>query len=121
MQVILLEKIANLGNLGDVVKVKDGWVQIAGSRPKAVEEMKAKLGSDSAHLEIQFPYFIDKKAPVSGASSLMEYQCEFSASMTDRLDFVLGIKVPLTSLCPCSRELSRFGAHNQRSQQHDIE
>jgi GTP cyclohydrolase I len=45
----------------------------------------------------------------------MEYTCEFNASMTDALDFVLGIKVPLTSLCPCSRELSRFGAHNQRS------
>jgi GTP cyclohydrolase I len=80
-----------------------------------LEEMKAKLGSASAHLEIQFPYFIDKKAPVSGAKSLMEYTCEFSASMTDTLDFVLGIKVPLTSLCPCSKELSRFGAHNQRS------
>lgn len=80
-----------------------------------LEEMRSKLGSESAHLEIQFPYFIDKAAPVSGAKSLMEYNCEFSASMTDKLDFVLGIKVPLTSLCPCSRELSRFGAHNQRS------
>jgi GTP cyclohydrolase I len=80
-----------------------------------LDEMKTKLGSDSAHLEIQFPYFIDKQAPVSKAKSLMEYTCEFSASMTDKLDFVLGIKVPLTSLCPCSKELSRFGAHNQRS------
>jgi GTP cyclohydrolase I len=80
-----------------------------------LEEMKVKLGSVSAHLEINFPYFIDKKAPVSGAKSLMEYNCEFNASMTDTLDFVLGIKVPLTSLCPCSKELSRFGAHNQRS------
>ena len=80
-----------------------------------LEEMKSRLGAASAHLEIQFPYFIDKRAPVSGAKSLMEYTCEFNASMTDKLDFVLGIKVPLTSLCPCSRELSRFGAHNQRS------
>jgi GTP cyclohydrolase IB len=80
-----------------------------------LDEMKAKLGSHSAHLEIQFPYFIDKSAPVSGAKSLMEYTCEFSASMTDTLDFVLGVKVPLTSLCPCSKELSRYGAHNQRS------
>ena len=80
-----------------------------------LEEMKSRLGSASAHLEIQFPYFIDKAAPVSGAKSLMEYTCEFSASMTDSLDFVLGVRVPLTSLCPCSKELSRFGAHNQRS------
>jgi len=80
-----------------------------------LEEMKTKLGSSSAHLEVQFPYFIDKKAPVSGARSLMEYNCEFIASMTDKLDFVLCIRVPLTSLCPCSKELSRYGAHNQRS------
>jgi GTP cyclohydrolase I len=80
-----------------------------------LEEMKARLGSASAHLEIQFPYFIDKRAPVSGARSLMEYSCEFSASLTDTLDFVLGVRVPLTSLCPCSRELAIHGAHNQRS------
>lgn len=80
-----------------------------------LEEMKSRLDSSSAHLEIQFPYFIDKQAPVSGARSLMEYSCEFNASMTDKLDFVLGVKVPLTSLCPCSKELSRYGAHNQRS------
>jgi len=90
--------------------------QIALDKLEAIlEEMKSRLGSASAHLEIQFPYFIDKAAPVSGAKSLMEYSCEFSASLTDSLDFVLGIRVPLTSLCPCSRELSRFGAHNQRS------
>ncbi len=80
-----------------------------------LREMKSRLGSVSAHLEIQFPYFIDKRAPVSGAKSLMEYTCEFSASMTETLDFVLGVRVPLTSLCPCSRELSDYGAHNQRS------
>lgn len=80
-----------------------------------LEEMKERLGSESAHLEIQFPYFIDKTAPVSGAKSLMEYTCEFCASMTDSMDFVFGVKVPLTSLCPCSKELSRYGAHNQRS------
>ena len=80
-----------------------------------LEKMKEKLGASSAHLEIEFPYFIEKKAPVSGAKSLMEYTCEFKASLADRFDFVLGVKVPVTSLCPCSKELSRFGAHNQRS------
>lgn len=80
-----------------------------------LDEMKNKLGSDSAHLEIQFPYFIDKAAPVSGARSLMEYTCRFDASMTDSLDFVLEVRVPVTSLCPCSKELAASGAHNQRS------
>ncbi|RPJ00485.1 MAG: GTP cyclohydrolase I FolE2 [Deltaproteobacteria bacterium] len=80
-----------------------------------LQKMKDKLGASSAHLEIQFPYFIEKKAPVSGAASLMEYTCEFNASLADEFDFVLGVKVPVTSLCPCSKELSRYGAHNQRS------
>jgi GTP cyclohydrolase I len=77
--------------------------------------MKEKLGASRAHLEMSFPYFIEKRAPVSGARSLMEYSCSFSATMGDDFDFVLGVTVPLTSLCPCSRELSAYGAHNQRS------
>jgi GTP cyclohydrolase IB len=78
-------------------------------------KMKEKLGASNAHLEMEFPYFIEKVAPVSGAKSLMEYTCTFSASLSDSFDFVLGVKVPVTSLCPCSRELSSYGAHNQRS------
>lgn len=77
--------------------------------------MKEKLGASNAHLEMEFPYFVEKVAPVSGAKSLMEYTCTFSASLSDHFDFVLGIKVPVTSLCPCSKELSSYGAHNQRS------
>jgi len=80
-----------------------------------LERMKEKLGATSAHLEIQFPYFIEKKAPVSGARGLMEYTCTFNASLDSGFDFILGVKVPVTSLCPCSKELARFGAHNQRS------
>ena len=80
-----------------------------------LQRMKEKLGASSAHLEIEFPYFIEKKAPVSGAKGLMEYTCVFNASLGEEFDFVLGVKVPVTSLCPCSKELSRFGAHNQRS------
>ena len=80
-----------------------------------LQKMKEKLGASSAHLEIEFPYFIEKKAPVSGARSLLEYTCEFKASLAEGFDFVLGVKVPVTSLCPCSKELSRYGAHNQRS------
>ncbi len=78
-------------------------------------QMKERLGASSAHLEIEFPYFVEKKAPVSGARGLMEYTCTFNASLDSVFDFVLGVKVPVTSLCPCSKELARFGAHNQRS------
>ena len=80
-----------------------------------LQKMKEKLGADNAHVELDLPYFIEKKAPASGAKSLMEYTCEFSASLSSQFDFVLGVKVPVTSLCPCSKELSQYGAHNQRS------
>ena len=80
-----------------------------------LQEMKKKLGASSAHLEMEFPYFIEKRAPVSKAKGLMEYTCEFNASLAESFDFVLGIRIPVTSLCPCSKELSRYGAHNQRS------
>jgi GTP cyclohydrolase I len=78
-------------------------------------EMKKKLGASTAHLEMEFPYFIEKKAPVSKARSLMEYTCSFAATLSEGFDFVLGIRIPVTSLCPCSKELSAYGAHNQRS------
>lgn len=78
-------------------------------------EMKQHLEASCAHLELEFPYFIEKQAPASGARSLMEYQCRMAASLGDDYDFVLGVTVPVTSLCPCSREISARGAHNQRS------
>ena len=78
-------------------------------------EMKKKLGATTAHLEMEFPYFIEKKAPVSRARSLMEYTCSFAATLAEDFDFLLGIRIPVTSLCPCSKELSAYGAHNQRS------
>lgn len=80
-----------------------------------LEQIKEKLEASSAHLEIEFPYFIEKQAPVSEATSLMEYTCVFNASLREEFDFILGVSVPVTSLCPCSKELSRYGAHNQRS------
>jgi GTP cyclohydrolase I len=80
-----------------------------------LSDMKKKLGASTAHLEMEFPYFIEKRAPVSKAKGLMEYRCSFVASLSDRFDFELGISIPVTSLCPCSKELSDYGAHNQRS------
>jgi len=79
-----------------------------------LQKIKDRLGASSAHLEMEFPYFMEKRAPVSGAASLMEYTCRFIGSLSEDFDFILEIRVPVTSLCPCSKELSRFGAHNQR-------
>ena len=78
-------------------------------------EMKLRLEATRAHLELDFPYFIEKTAPVSGARSLLEYQCRMIGALEDRFDFMLEASIPVTSLCPCSKEISERGAHNQRS------
>jgi len=78
-------------------------------------DMKRHLEASCAHLELEFPYFIEKQAPASGARSLMEYQCRMVGILGEQSDFILGVTVPVTSLCPCSKEISARGAHNQRS------
>ncbi len=80
-----------------------------------LRNMKERLDAEEAHLEMTFPYFIEKTAPASGAASLMEYTGLFSGTLGEVEDFVLGVDVPVTTLCPCSKELSENGAHNQRS------
>lgn len=78
-------------------------------------EMKDKLDAESAHLEIAFPYFIEKTAPVSEQKSTMVYNCKFIASQGDHDELIVEVSVPVMSLCPCSKEISDRGAHNQRS------
>jgi GTP cyclohydrolase I len=82
---------------------------------RILDDMKKTLNAQSAHLEIEFPYFIEKEAPVTHARGLMEYICRFCGSSNETEDFYVGIVVPVTTLCPCSREISDRGAHNQRS------
>ncbi|MBX6422570.1 GTP cyclohydrolase FolE2 [Thermosulfurimonas sp. F29] len=85
--------------------------------PFILERMREKLSARAAHLEISFPYFLKKEAPVTGSPSLMEYQCLIAGAKTeDRLDIVLGVKVPVMTVCPCSQAISEIGAHNQRGE-----
>lgn len=85
--------------------------------PDILEEMRLKLDADTAHLEMAFPYFLEKAAPVTGKKSLMDYSVVFDASADkDSLDFILQVKIPVTTLCPCSKAISRYGAHNQRGE-----
>lgn len=81
-----------------------------------VREMVGILEAESGHIEMTFPYFINKTAPVSGVKSLMDYAVTFIGEIRDHAP-ILWVKVivPVTSLCPCSKEISRYGAHNQRS------
>lgn len=76
--------------------------------------MKEKLESKDAYLELSFPYFVDKKAPVSGQSGKLDFDVAFELASNGTDDFVMTLKIPATSLCPCSKEISDYGAHNQR-------
>jgi GTP cyclohydrolase IB len=76
--------------------------------------MKNRLKADEVHLELAFPYFIDKKAPVTGQTGKLDIDVTFEVASNGSDDFIMGMKVPATSLCPCSKEISRYGAHNQR-------
>lgn len=83
---------------------------------KLLSEVRDDLQAEAAHLEMTFPYFIAKKAPVSQTSSLMEYTCRFTGSIGKDEGFMLSVQVPVTTLCPCSKEISSGGAHNQRAE-----
>ncbi|KAA1261502.1 GTP cyclohydrolase FolE2 [Rubripirellula obstinata] len=76
--------------------------------------MREKLKSQDAFLDLTFPYFIDKKAPVTGQSGKLDFDVRFEIAAGTIDDFIMTLKVPATSLCPCSKEISEYGAHNQR-------
>lgn len=82
---------------------------------------RKKLHALKAHLELTFPYFIEKKAPVTGSAGMLDYLCTISAAgngqsrESSKVDLVLTVRVPITTLCPCSKEISKYGAHSQRS------
>jgi GTP cyclohydrolase I len=83
--------------------------------PEILRDLKKQLEAERAHIEVVFPYFLERTAPVSGAKALMDYECSFVGEVNGLVDsFVLGIRVPVSSLCPCSKAISDYGAHNQR-------
>jgi GTP cyclohydrolase I len=99
-----IEVLNSHGNIVHVESISD-----------ILHAMQAKLKSAVAHLEMEFPFFLVKKAPVSGLESVMDYTARFDATATGKeIDFVLTVKTGVTTLCPCSKAISRFGAHNQR-------
>lgn len=81
-----------------------------------MQKMVKLLEADAGRIELSFPYFITKTAPVSGVESLMDYEVGLTGEIKDgKLETTLKVLVPVTSLCPCSKEISAYGAHNQRS------
>ena len=108
------EKGTHMSRFVEVLEHHRGELTL-GTVPELLAEIQRRLEAHDAHLEARFPYFLERHAPVSGVASLMEYRCAFVASRSgDQLDFVLEVEVPVTTLCPCSKAISRYGAHNQR-------
>lgn len=99
-----------LGEYSTAPMTPSGMCQMA-------EEMLDKLNVQAGDIIADFPYFMEKTAPVSGVKSLMDYQVRWSAkaSKSGATEFSLWVQVPVTSLCPCSKAISEYGAHNQRS------
>src|SRR5580704_19334185 len=72
--------------------------------PSILRDLRTKLDAESAHIHVVFPYFLERRAPVTGASALMDYERSFDAAVNGGNDkFVFGVRVPVTSLCPCSK------------------
>ncbi len=82
-----------------------------------LRSLQEKLNAATSHLEIEFPYFMSKKSPVSRMESLMDYIARFDATACGpEIDFVLTVKANVTTLCPCSKAIAKYGAHNQRGE-----
>jgi GTP cyclohydrolase IB len=98
----------------EVLNAHGGIVHV-NNIPEILSAMQRKLKATTAHLELEFPYFLPKRAPVSGSESVMDYTARFMATACGPdTDFVMGVLTPVTTLCPCSKAISRYGAHNQR-------
>jgi len=121
---VLLPKRYKGTHMSRFVEVLTDWQHkdMLGSDLKGcVETVIEKLSANSGELTLKFKYFIDKEAPVSKNISPMCYDCSFKSILTnyktdeEKYKFTLGVKVPITTLCPCSKEISDYGAHNQRT------
>ncbi|MBW8072181.1 MAG: GTP cyclohydrolase I FolE2 [Ferrovum sp.] len=81
-----------------------------------LQDMVQRLEAPAGLIEMSFPYFVSKAAPVSGVKSLIDYEVTFIGKLTEgKSSFSMKVLIPVTSLCPCSKEISAYGAHNQRS------
>ena len=80
-----------------------------------LDEIRKRLDAQQAYGEMRFPIFIEKKAPVSGQAGIMSYNCEYEGKVSeDGKEFFVTVEVPVTTVCPCSKAISDYGAHNQR-------
>jgi len=85
------------------------------SVPVILHALRERLGSRTASVEFSFPFFLRRRAPVSDSVGYMDYQCRILGRLEEDLKVTVTVAVPVTSVCPCSKAISDYGAHNQRS------
>ncbi|MEK7815550.1 MAG: GTP cyclohydrolase FolE2 [Pseudomonadota bacterium] len=108
-------KGTHMSRFVEILNAHDMEISVESFKDMLVE-MTERLEAKTGHIEMSFPYFINKAAPVSGVKSLMDYQVSFVGEVRDgRHIMTIKVIIPVTSLCPCSKEISQYGAHNQRS------
>ncbi len=109
-------KGTHMSRFVEILQTEDREIHVD-SIEKILSEMQRKLHATASHIEIEFPYFRLKNAPVTGKPSLIDYFVKFHAvKKGSKKDFVMTVKVPVTTLCPCSKNISKYGAHNQRGE-----
>ena len=108
-------KGTHMSRFVEVLNDHDNVISIQSFR-EIVKEVADKLDSETSRIEMTFPYFLDKAAPVTGVMSLVDYEATLYGDLNkDDVSITTSVVVPVTSLCPCSKEISDYGAHNQRS------
>ena len=109
-------KGTHMSRFVEILNHRDRDISVESFEPM-LREMVKKLEAETGHIEMTFPYFINKTAPVSGVQSLLDYEVTFIGTISagGKYEFTMKVVVPVTSLCPCSKKISDYGAHNQRS------
>jgi GTP cyclohydrolase I len=108
-------KGTHMSRFVDILNAHEREISVE-SFKQMLAEMVLRLEAQAGHVEMNFPYFINKAAPVSKVESLIDYDVSFIGDIKDgKTSLTLKVVVPVTSLCPCSKQISDYGAHNQRS------
>jgi GTP cyclohydrolase I len=115
------QKGTHMSRFMEVLNAHEGGAITPQDIPEITGAIRRRLNAAEAHFSASFTYFLKKFAPVTRQAGLMDYQVTFDCTSTenpkggaDVVDFILAVRAPATSLCPCSKEISRYGAHNQR-------
>lgn len=108
-------KGTHMSRFVEILNAHEHQITVASFR-EMLSEMTERLEARNGHIRMEFPYFIHKQAPVSGVDSVMDYEVAFLGKhVDDTTELKVQVKVPVTTLCPCSKQISKYGAHNQRS------